>query len=142
MNELIAKASDPEAHYRSPEKLVALKYTAFAALDLNDPIFLAARNEGIADVKASLSAVFSKYGLDALLYPTANRPAALIKPWRSVNENRKTTENGTGESVTEFADEAGLPDLVIPAGMTKDGLPVTMSFLGRAYRAQASRIRL
>jgi amidase len=133
LDELIAKASDPETRYRSPEKLVGLKYTASAALDLSDPIFLAARNEGIADLKASLNAVFSKYRLDALLYPTAGRPAALINPSHAANGDRNTAGGGTGESATEFADEAGLPDLVIPAGMTKDGLPVTMSFLGRAY---------
>jgi amidase len=27
----------------------------------------------------------------------------------------------------------GFPDLIVPAGMTKDGLPVTISFFGPAF---------
>jgi amidase len=37
------------------------------------------------------------------------------------------------ELPTIFANEAGLPDLAVPAGMTAEGLPVTISFLGRAW---------
>jgi amidase len=73
LDELIAKASDPKTGYRSPEKLVGLKYTASVALDLNDPVYLAAKTQGLM---------------------------ALI---------------------------------IVPAGMTKDGLPVTLSFLGQPY---------
>jgi hypothetical protein len=41
LEELIAKAEDPKTGYRSPEKLVALKYSNSVALDLNNPIYLA-----------------------------------------------------------------------------------------------------
>ena len=32
-----------------------------------------------------------------------------------------------------MANQTGFPDLIVPAGMTKDGLPVTISFCGPAY---------
>jgi amidase len=28
---------------------------------------------------------------------------------------------------------SGFPELVVPAGFTRDGLPITISFLGQAY---------
>jgi amidase len=37
------------------------------------------------------------------------------------------------DSVTNLANESGFPDLIVPAGMTKDGLPVTISFFGPAF---------
>jgi amidase len=38
-----------------------------------------------------------------------------------------------GGSATGIANITGFPDLIVPAGMTKDGLPVTISFFGTAY---------
>lgn len=126
LDELIAKASDPETRYRSPEKLVALKYTASVALDLNDPVYLAAKGQGVMAVKSSLQAIFAKDRLDAIVYPTANRPAPLIKP-------SGAPAAAGGETAALFADESGSPEIIVPAGMTQDGLPVTLSFLGRPY---------
>ena len=36
-------------------------------------------------------------------------------------------------SGTIIASETGFPDLIVPAGMTKEGLPVTISFIGTAF---------
>ena len=133
LDELIAKASDPKTGYRSPEKLVGLKYTASVALDLNDPVYLAAKNQGLMALKSSLQAIFAKDQLDAIVYPTANRPAPLIKPSDSPAGGADGAGAGGGESAALFADESGSPEIIVPAGMTKDGLPVTLSFLGQAF---------
>jgi amidase len=141
LDELIAKASDPKTGYRSPEKLVGLKYTASVALDLNDPVYLAAKNEGVAALKSSLQAVFAKDHLDAIIYPTANRPAALIKPAAApagdaagaVAGGAATVAARGGQSSALFADESGSPEIIVPAGMTRGGLPVTISFFGQPY---------
>jgi amidase len=37
------------------------------------------------------------------------------------------------DSPTNLANETGFPDFIVPAGMTKDGLPVTISFFGQAF---------
>ena len=37
------------------------------------------------------------------------------------------------DSPTAFANFTGYPDLIVPAGTTKEGLPVTISFFGRAW---------
>ena len=124
LDDLVALANDPKTGYRSPEKAFALKYTASVALDLDDPIYLAAKNEGLALVRASLMALFTKHKLDAIVYPTVPRPATPIV--------LGSAAAGSG-SATSLANQTGFPDLIVPAGMTKDGLPVTISFFGPAF---------
>ncbi|MCX6951049.1 MAG: amidase family protein, partial [Verrucomicrobia bacterium] len=127
--EIAAKANDPAFHYRSPEKAKGLAYTNDIALDLTDPVYLAAKNEGLAMVRAGMQSLFSKYKLDAIVYPTGPRPAALIaRP-----ATPSLTPTAMGDSPSSIANMTGWPDLIVPAGVTKDGLPVTISFLGQAY---------
>lgn len=124
-DDVVAWSNDPKTGYRSPEKAFALKYTASVALDLDDPLYVAAKNEGLPMVTATITGLFTKYQLDAIVYPTSPRPATLINP--------PTPTPGGAESATSFANQTGFPDLIIPAGVTKDGLPVTISFFGLAF---------
>jgi amidase len=64
LDEIVARANDPKTGYRSPEKAVALKYTASVALDLSDPSYIAAKNEALASTKAAVMALFAKYQLE------------------------------------------------------------------------------
>ncbi|MBL9216733.1 MAG: glutamyl-tRNA amidotransferase [Opitutaceae bacterium] len=121
--ELIARAEDPAAAYRSPWKLRSLK-GGVATIALDDPEYRTAQHEGRALVRAALEGVFARDRLDAILYPTLPRPAAKIDAPEA---------GGTDESALHLAPVAGFPDLVVPAGMTHDGLPVTISFLGLPY---------
>jgi amidase len=134
LDELAARANDPASGYRSPEKAFALSYSAKVAVALDDPAYLAAKNEGLAFIKANVEAVFARHQLDAILYPTSPQPANLIVP----AEDRARAGRGAGAatgggSALNLANLSGFPDLVVPAGMTKEGLPVTISFFGRAF---------
>jgi amidase len=124
LDEIVARANDPKTGYRSPEKAVALKYTASVALDLSDPSYIAAKNEALASTKAAVMALFAKYQLDAIVYPTSPRPAQYIKP---------DGLPAPTDSPTNLTNESGFPDLIVPAGMTWSGLPVTISFFGQAF---------
>jgi amidase len=64
------------------------------------------------------------YQLDAIVYPTSLRPAQYIKP---------DGLPAPTDSPTNLANESGFPDLIVPAGMTWSGLPVTISFFGQAF---------
>ena len=125
--EVVARSNDPATHYRSPEKAYALKYTAARALDLDDPLYLAVKNEQLAATKAAIDGLFDKYRLDAIVYPTSPTPASPI-----VRQPDSGSRGGYG-SATSFANQTGYPDLIVPAGMTEDGLPVTISFFGPAW---------
>ena len=123
-DDVVAMSNDPKTGYRSPEKAYALKYSQSVALSLNDPAYLAAVHEGLALTTATVTALFEKYKLDAIVYPTSPRPATLIKP------------SGTpapSDSPTNIANQTGFPDLIVPAGMTPEGLPVSISFFGPAF---------
>jgi amidase len=127
LGELAAKSADPASGYRSPEKAAGLKYTDETALDLNDPVYIAAHDQGLSFIRSGILALFSKYKLDAIVYPTGPRPAGLIA--KTVPLSPATM----GDSPSSIANMTGFPDLIVPAGMTKDGLPVTISFFGPAW---------
>lgn len=126
-DEVVALSNDPKTNYRSPGKAYGLKYNSTRTLDLTDPVYLALKNEQLAAVKAGILALFAKDNLDAIVYPTSPRPATLINP------PTPPAPGAGGDSPTSFANETGFPDLIVPAGMTKDGLPVTISFFGPAF---------
>ena len=132
LDELAARANDPKTGYRSSGKAVGLKYSASVAIAIDDPLYLAAKNEGLAFIKANVQAIFDKYQLDVVLYPTSPQPATLIKP-RSEDGGGRSSGGDGGGSALNLANLSGFPDLVVPAGMTTDGLPVTISFLGSAF---------
>jgi amidase len=134
LDDLVARTSDPATRYRSSGKAVGFKYTASVAKDMDDPAYLAIKNEGLALVKAAVQAVFVGNKLDAMIYPTSPRPASLINPHEeSAAEPATTSARAELGSGTIIASETGFPDLIIPAGMTKEGLPVTISFIGTAF---------
>jgi amidase len=123
--ELIAKAEAPGSGYNNPWRLNAMKEAQASVGGLDDPQYLVARNEGLALIKATVLATFAKHKLDALVYPTSPKPAQPIAP--------STEAAGGVGSATNIANRTGFPDLIVPAGVTKDGLPVTISFFGPAF---------
>lgn len=127
LDEIVKKVNDPKTGYRSPEKAVGLNYTNSIALDLKDPIYLATKNQSLSATKAGNDAVFAKHKFDAVVYPTSPRPAQPIKP------QDPPPGGAGGDSPTNFANQTGYPDLIVPAGMTPEGLPVTISFFGPAW---------
>jgi amidase len=126
-DEVVALSNDPKTKFQSPGKAYALKYTASIAQTLDDPAYLAVKNEQLAAVKSGIDAVFSKYKVDAIVYPTSPKPATLIVPDKPPQPSAGT------DSATSFANETGYPDLIVPAGMTPEGLPVAISFFGPAW---------
>jgi amidase len=127
LDELARLANDPKSAYRSPEKAYGLKYTAAHALELDDPVYLVAKNQGVAMVKAAVDAVMAANRLDVIVYLSSPNAAPLIAP---PTEPRPASPTGSAYNISNIA---GYPDLVVPAGMTGDGLPVTISFLGSAF---------
>jgi amidase len=127
LNELASRANDPKSNYRSPEKAYALAYSAKHALELTDPVYIAAQTHGAAFIRASIEGVFANHKLDAILYPTSPEPVSLIAPPPSAPRS-----GGGQTSPLNIANITGFPDLVLTAGMS-EGLPVAISLLGRAF---------
>ncbi|MGC4071507.1 MAG: amidase family protein [Nibricoccus sp.] len=130
LEDIVKLTSDPATKYRSSGKATGFKYTFSAAMDPKSAAFLAIKNEGLAMVKAGVQALFTDQKLDALIYPTSSRPAIRITPAPEASPTPSTPSIG---SATIIASETGFPDLIVPAGMTKDGLPVAISFIGTSF---------
>ena len=128
--DVVRLSNDPATAYRSPGKAAGLAWVASPGItfDLDDPVYLATKREILPALTATLEAMMAKHQLDALVYPTVPKPAMLINPPDGI---------GWPESAMAFANFTGWPDVIVPAGMTKDGLPVTISFLGRAWSEPA-----
>ncbi|WP_051278657.1 amidase family protein [Solimonas flava] len=127
LDELVAKARDPRLGYSSPWKRDSMAKMDKAA-PIDDPIYLAAKNQGLALTTAVIDGLFAEHKLDAMIYPSVTRPAA------EIGEDRAAGGGRGGMGPAALANETGYPDVIVPAGMTPDGLPVTLSFFGRAWR--------
>ncbi len=76
--------------------------------------------EGRKDVKKALLNAMKRHRLDAIVYPTLR-----VKPTR-------VGDPQPGSSCTVSA-HSGLPALSVPAGFTRDGVPVGVELLGKAF---------
>ena len=98
------------------------------ASDLDHPGYTAMRDHGLALVRAVLQGAFDHESLDAIVYPTSPTRPSRIDP-----DPRPGSGLGGGSSAVILANMSGFPDLIVPAGFTGYGLPVTLSFLGPAF---------
>jgi amidase len=93
---------------------------------LTDPEYLAARDQGLGLIRDTLAGLLKNQKLDAFVYPTSPKPALPLKRDYSISA-------APTDSATNLANFSGFPDAIVPAGVTKDRLPVTLSFLGPAF---------
>ena len=91
--------------------------------ELTDYEYVAMREHGFPMVQVIVHGMLDAQDLDAIVYPPSNTPPAL----------RSAVNHFGGMVGTNIASIAGLPDLIVPAGFTRRGLPVGISFLGRAF---------
>ncbi len=87
-----------------------------------------AKQYGMKAVQGAVLSLIQEHRLDALVYPTRPARPELIDP-----KTPEIVERPRSPSLTNIANVAQFPDVIVPAGATADGLPVTISFLGPAY---------
>jgi len=123
--DVVTRSNDPATGYRSPEKAFGLAWQGANTPANDDPVVIAARTNGLPLMRATIAAVLAKHRLDALIYPTNSVPAQPII----------TPPGGPSilTSPASMANLTGFPDLIVPAGLTPEGLPVTISFFGPAW---------
>lgn len=94
---------------------------------LSDYEYRAVIEDGMPMVRTIIAGLMEAENLDAIVYPTSPR-----RPAR-VDVDLLPSGGGLRHSPARYANLTGFPDLIVPAGFTGNGLPVGISFLGRAF---------
>lgn len=101
---------------------------------LDDYDYRSVRDHGLPLIGDVIAGIFVIQNLDAIVYPTAPTRATRLDADPPRDLVGGSALNATmGSTPTNLASLAGLPDLVVPAGFTSGGLPVSVSFLGVAF---------
>ena len=126
MSEKIASTAPPGI-LPNPGRLEGYRAEAATPPPTN-PLYIAAREQGRAFVKASMQAILIQDKLDALVCPTQTRPIHKIG-----EIPRSNSRNLYGNFGLQIASSIGWPELTVPAGFTGEGLPVGISFIGPEF---------
>jgi len=130
LDEMIAMHDKLEPHGRvkpNPRLYNALK-ASNTGLKSTDPLYISAKQHGMAMVRDGVLSTFAKHQLDVIVYATRGERPALIS-----KSSPNDTSARIGGSLTSIANMTQFPDVIVPAGVTSDKLPVSISFFGPAF---------
>jgi amidase len=119
------KALRPDGATPNPGRWTMFKRESDSG-QLDDYRYTSVRDFGLPMVRSIIEGILTTQKLDAIVYPTRPQRAPLIT-------TPPDPPGGLAGNPTNLASLTGFPDLVVPAGFTADGLPVTLSFLGRPF---------
>ncbi len=112
-----------------PHPSVFKRFKALAeGPSLTSLTYTSAKTYGMPSVQGAVLGLMEEKQLDALVYPTRSRRPELIDP-----ETPNIVERPRTPSLTSIANITQFPDVIVPAGLTSDKMPVTISFFGAAY---------
>lgn len=83
----------------------------------------------LADFRKALDASMRGHALDAIVFPTLSCPAS---PRYDQPDPTYTCTHSNPYAGLYIASAAGLPEVTVPAGVARSGVPVGMSFMGLA----------
>lgn len=95
----------------------------------SEEAFVAARDKHIPALRRTMQHYFRDNRLDAMLFPATMAPATPIGQDTTVEVNGEqvSLERVMSRNISPGS-TAGIPGLVLPAGLTGDGLPVALEF--------------
>lgn len=109
-------------------------FTRFKELGERQPItgisYTWAKQYGMKAVQGAVLGLIEQHRLDAIVYPTRSRQPEIIDPNIANIVDRSAL---SPPSLTSIANVTQFPDVIVPAGLTKEKMPVTISFFGPAY---------
>ncbi|WP_022975738.1 amidase [Nevskia ramosa] len=107
-------------------------FTRFKALGerpaLTSISYTSAKQYAMPAVRGAVLGLMEEKNVDVLVYPTRSRQPELIDPLTPYIVDRPPTP-----SLTSIANVTQFPDVIVPAGITRDKMPVTISFFGPAW---------
>jgi mandelamide amidase len=98
-----------------------------------EAVYTKARDQVLPALRAQFHDYFAKHRVDAIVFPATMVPAPLIGDEDMLNVNgRKISFTVAISRNIDPGSTTGLPGLVLPAGLTPTGLPVSLEFDGPA----------
>lgn len=100
---------------------------------VGDAEYQAARDVHLPNLKETYRDYFARTGVGAIVFPATMIPPALIGEdvEVTIGEKKVAFETAVARNIAPGS-TAGLPGLVLPAGMTRGGLPIALEFDGPA----------
>ncbi len=123
LDQLIERASpDIQAVFRSDVMPGGANF-------VTEAVYLAARDRYVPQLKSAYHDYFARHRLDAMVFPATRVPAPLIgdETTLSIAGQAVPFEDAVARNIAPGS-TAGLPGLVLPAGLTAGGLPVALEF--------------
>jgi len=113
----------------SPARLAAYD-AALASPGLADVEYLTVLANGLPAARAEIAELLRAKELDALVFPTTLCPAA--SRYDAYDESYDCDADDPGLPAY-LASSTGFPEITVPMGLTRAGLPMGLSFFGPAY---------
>ena len=114
-------------------KLVEFLNEALVHPGLGDIDYLYTVSNRLPAARAAVQRLFREQQLDALTFPTLACPPAPAFGERLDSEYRCKVDDRHNAGYLRIASVTGFPDISVPAGMTRAGLPIGLSFFGLPY---------
>ncbi len=138
LEEIIKISESPEvlnsATPVNPAGLDGLKVNLEKAGFKDTPEYNDIVTKDIPKVRNEVQAIMEEENLDAIVFPTMSCPAS---PRFDKEDPTYVCDAYDTYAASYVASATGLPEITVPAGETKEKLPVGVSFLGTAYSEQS-----
>lgn len=123
-----AKLTAPKGEFQ-PHPSV---FTRFKALGEREPLtsitYTSAKHYGMPAVKGAVLGLMEEKQVEVFVYPTRAKQPELIDA-----NTPNIVDRVSAPSLTSIANVTQFPDVIVPAGLTNEKMPVTISFFGPAY---------
>jgi amidase len=138
LEEIIEISESPEvlnsATPVNPARLEGLKTSLTQAEFMGTPEYNDILTNAIPDVRNEIQTIMEENNLDAIVFPTMSCPAS---PRFDKEDPTYVCEAYDTYAGSYVASATGFPEITVPAGVTKEEVPVGISFLGLAYSEQS-----
>lgn len=138
LEEIIKISESPEvlnsATPVNPAGLEGLKTNLKQAPFKDTPEYNQLVTQAIPNARDEVQSIMEKENLDAIVFPTMSCPAS---PRFDQEDPTYVCEAYDTYAAGYIASATGFPEITVPAGATKEELPVGISFLGLAYSEQS-----
>ena len=99
---------------------------------VTDEVYVAARDTYLPKLRKNFADYFARTGVTAIVFPATRIPATTIGQNEVILDGKKTSFSAAISRNIAPGSTAGLPGLVLPAGLTQSGSPVSLEFDGPA----------